>query len=63
MNRAITISAEVVPGKTPWPRVVTDETDLRQVIAEAKVSGATAIKLYAALSPDLVRRITAKAHN
>jgi imidazolonepropionase-like amidohydrolase len=43
-------------------RSVTDTTDIRQAVAEARGSGAAAIKLYAALGGPLARRITAEAH-
>lgn len=51
-----------IAGQTPWMRAVTDSTDLRQVVAEAKGTGATGIKLYAALDGQLARRITVEAH-
>jgi imidazolonepropionase-like amidohydrolase len=43
-------------------RAITDTTDIHQVVAEARGTGATAIKLYAALSGELARRITTEAH-
>ena len=49
-------------GNTSWARAITEETDLRQVVAEAKGIGATALKIYADLSPDLVRKLTEEAH-
>lgn len=50
------------PGQIPWLRGVDASTDLRQVIAEAKGTGASAIKLYSDLSPELVRALSAEAH-
>jgi imidazolonepropionase-like amidohydrolase len=55
-------SRGLVPGEAPWMRAVGDTTDLRRAVAEARATGATAIKLYAALSGELARRITAEAH-
>jgi imidazolonepropionase-like amidohydrolase len=55
-------SRGLVPGQVPWMRAITDTTDIRQAVAEARGSGATAIKLYARLSGELARRITIEAH-
>jgi imidazolonepropionase-like amidohydrolase len=55
-------SRGLVAGRVPWMRAVTDTTDLRQAVAEARGSGAAAIKLYAALDGTLARRITAESH-
>ncbi|HEY7503892.1 MAG TPA: amidohydrolase family protein [Gemmatimonadales bacterium] len=55
-------SRGLIAGQVPWMRAVTDTTDLRQTVAEARGSGAAAIKLYAALDGMLARRITAEAH-
>ena len=43
-------------------RAITDTTDIHQAVAEARGTGATAIKLYAELSGELARRITTEAH-
>lgn len=50
------------PGGAPWMHAVTDTENLRQSVAEARGSGATAIKLYADISGKLAARITAEAH-
>ncbi|HEY3933061.1 MAG TPA: amidohydrolase family protein [Gemmatimonadales bacterium] len=55
-------SAGAVAGQVPWMRAITDTTDLRQAVAEAKGTGATAIKLYAALDSLTVARVVAEAH-
>lgn len=55
-------SAGHVAGEVPWMRAITDTTDLRQAVAEAKGTGATAIKLYAALDSITVARVVAEAH-
>jgi imidazolonepropionase-like amidohydrolase len=55
-------SRGLMPGQVPWMRAITDTTDIHQAVAEARGSGAAAIKLYAALSGELARRITTEAH-
>ena len=55
-------SRGLIPGQVPWMRAITDTTDLHQAVAEARGTGATAIKLYADLSGELARRITTEAH-
>jgi imidazolonepropionase-like amidohydrolase len=50
------------PGQVPWVRAITGQTDLPIAVAEAHGTGATAIKIYADLPPELVRAITAEAH-
>jgi imidazolonepropionase-like amidohydrolase len=52
----------LTPGETPWMRAVDRATDLPLAVAEAKGTGATAIKIYADLPAPLVRRIAAEAH-
>lgn len=59
--RTAQASAGETPGSLPGMRAVDSTTDLRQVVAEARGTGATAIKLYAALSPALVGTVTAEA--
>jgi imidazolonepropionase-like amidohydrolase len=49
-------------GEVPWMRAITRDTDLRQAVAEARGTGATAIKIYADLPAELVRAITVEAH-
>lgn len=49
-------------GTAPWMRAITPDTDLRLAVAEAKGTGASALKLYANLMPDLVAKVTAEAH-
>jgi imidazolonepropionase-like amidohydrolase len=55
-------SRGLVAGRVPWMRAVTDTTDIRQAVAEARGTGATAIKLYAALNGELARKVTSEAH-
>ena len=51
-----------IAGDMPYMKAVTDTTDLRIAVAEAKGSGAIAIKLYAELSGALAKKITTEAH-
>lgn len=50
------------PGETSWMRAITQQTNMPLAIAEAKGTGATAIKIYADLPAPLVGRIAAEAH-
>jgi len=50
------------PGDTPWMRAIDANTDLPSAMAEAKGTGATAIKVYANLPANLVQAIVAEAH-
>jgi imidazolonepropionase-like amidohydrolase len=52
----------IEPGTAPWMRAITPETRLPLAIAEARGTGATAIKIYADLSPTLIGAITTEAH-
>lgn len=52
----------LTPGETPWMRAVSTQTNLPLAVAQAKGTGATAIKIYADLPAPLVARVTAEAH-
>jgi imidazolonepropionase-like amidohydrolase len=52
----------VMPGTAPWLRSVTAATNWPVAIAEAKGTGATAIKVYAAVSAGVLRPLVAEAH-
>lgn len=56
------VSAGYVPGEAPWAQAIDAQTNLPLAIARARGTGAAAVKIYADLPPDLVRRITAEAH-
>ena len=60
--RAILSSRGTRAGMAPFMQAVSDSTDLVTAVAEAKGTGATAIKLYAELSAGLTRKITLEAH-
>jgi len=60
--RVVDVTRGVTPGAAAWARAITAETDLEQVIAEARGSGASAIKIYTDLEADLIANITKAAH-
>jgi imidazolonepropionase-like amidohydrolase len=55
------MSRGLVPGQAPWAHVVTADSDLRQLVAEAKGSGATSVKVYGDLSPALAAALIREA--
>ena len=59
--RIVAASRGYRPGDAPWNREITPQTDMVTAVAEARGSGATAIKLYAALDAAAVRRIGVEA--
>ena len=60
--RTAQTSASGRPGHVPWMQAVTDDNDLPLAVAQARGTFATAIKLYADLTPALAARITTEAH-
>lgn len=50
-----------VAGEVPWMQAVTPQTNIPLAIAQARGTGATAIKVYADVSAPLLRSITAEA--
>jgi len=52
----------VTPGTAPWLRSVTASTDWPRVVAEARGTGATAIKVYAAVPAAVLRPLVTEAH-
>ena len=52
----------LTPGEVPWMRAISPATNMPLAIAEAKGTGATAIKIYADLPAPLVDAVTAEAH-
>jgi imidazolonepropionase-like amidohydrolase len=49
-------------GEVPWMRAITNTSDIAAVVADAKRTGATGLKLYADLPPDLVARVVREGH-
>lgn len=60
--RAQEASAGERLGFAPWMQAISANTDIPLAVAEAKGTGATALKLYADLPARLVRQLTAEAH-
>ena len=56
------VSQGETPGQVPWMQAITDETDLVIATALARGTHASAIKVYADLSADLVAAIVTEAH-
>jgi imidazolonepropionase-like amidohydrolase len=50
------------PGTAPWSRAVTADSNIAEIITEARATGATGIKLYASLDAPLLNALTAEAH-
>jgi imidazolonepropionase-like amidohydrolase len=50
------------PGQVAWMHEITEQSDIPAIIAAGKATGATGLKIYADLTPDLVQRLTAEAH-
>lgn len=61
-GRAQDASQGVPLGFAPWMQAISNTTDIPLAVAEAKGTGATALKLYANLPAALVRAITGEAH-
>lgn len=59
--KAIATCAGGKSGEMPYMRAVTKEDDIRLIIANAKGTGATGVKLYYAIDADLAAKITAEA--
>ncbi len=60
--RTLDASRGYAPGTAPWMQAVTDTTDFAHAVAMARGTGATGLKLYAALDSLEVTRATAEAH-
>lgn len=60
--RAVSSAKGFEPGTAPWSRMITAKTDVAAVVSEAKATGATGLKLYASLEPELLRRIISEAN-
>ena len=60
--RTAAAAAGFAPGTAPWMQAVDETTDLPLAVARARGTGAMAIKIYANLPPDMVRRLTEEAH-
>ncbi|WP_420138313.1 amidohydrolase family protein [Sphingomonas sp.] len=61
-ERVIAESRGVVPGTAPWMQAIGTHADIGQAITLARGTSATAIKIYADLSPEQVGALTREAH-
>lgn len=52
----------IASGEAPWMHAINTNSDLNQIIAEAKGTGATGVKIYADLDKNHVQRIVQAAH-
>lgn len=60
--RVVASSLGFAVGQAPWALSVGPDTDLARAVAAVRGSGASAIKLYAALDAATVKRIADEAH-
>jgi len=60
--RVLAVSRGFAPGTAPWMQAIDARTDMRTAVTLARGTSASAIKVYADLTPDLIRAITAEAH-
>jgi len=60
--RVLDASRGTAPGAAPWARAVTAHTKWPEVMAEARGTGAIAVKVYAAVSASVLRPLVAEAH-
>ncbi|MEY2562362.1 MAG: hypothetical protein QOH88_555 [Verrucomicrobiota bacterium] len=61
-RRVAAATRGAIPGKTPWMQAIDDQSDLATAVTLARGTGAIAIKIYANLSAELVKKIVAEAH-
>lgn len=61
--RARLAARGVEPGTAAWSRAVTADSELAEVIRDARATGATGVKLYASLDENLVSALTQEAQN
>jgi imidazolonepropionase-like amidohydrolase len=60
--RTAAVSFGYTPGTAPWAQAIAADTDIPLAIARARGTGAAALKIYADLPPELVRRLAGEAH-
>jgi len=61
-RRVDQVSRGKARGEAAWARSITPETDIAKAVSDAKATGATGIKIYTDLSPEIVERIVKEAH-
>ena len=55
------VAKGAIAGEVPWQRAITSDTDFKQIVAEVKGTGATAIKCYANLDKDVLKAVSDEA--
>jgi len=60
--RARASSAGIEPGEAPWARAVEPGSDIEAIVEAAAATGATGVKAYALVDPELLARIATAAH-
>lgn len=55
------VAKGAIAGQVSWQRAISQDSDLRQVVAEAKGLGATAIKVYDQVDKDLFKKVATEA--
>lgn len=60
-KRPQSVAKGAIAGEVSWQRAITHKTDLRQVIAEVKGLGATAIKVYLNVDKVLFKKVADEA--
>ena len=61
-RRVDQISHGLKRGEAPWARAIAPNTDISKVISEAKATGATGIKIYTDVPPEVVTKLVTEAH-
>lgn len=61
-RRVDQVSRGQARGEAAWARAIKADTDIVKAVGDAKATGATGIKLYTDLHPDIVKRIVDEAH-
>ncbi|GEM_PF-1030358 len=59
--RPQSVALGATAGEEAWQRAITDKTDFKQVVAELKGLGSTAIKIYANVEPELIKKVSDEA--
>ena len=61
-RRVDQVSRGKARGEAAWAKSITPETDIVKAVSDAKATGATGIKIYTDLAPEIVERIVKEAH-
>ena len=62
-RRAPSLARGLEPGKVPWQRIITSESEAFAAARDAKRVGATGIKVYAELTASQLAAVTRAAHD